>query len=421
MKNNLKKTLTIVQFFLAVFLVFIALETYDESNVNELPGTKDVNAPASSFEGVSYMEEAWKVIEDRYFEDLNEEKKREITENAISGMMSSFDRYSRFVPPTNSNIEWENTEGEFGGIGVTIAPYGKFLQVVSVVKGGPAYKSEIKNGDIIISADGNSFEDSSYEESVSYVRGPIGKAVQLEIIDSTTAETINVSVVREIVVVPSIGKVEKINDKTYFIELLQFNKNTPSLLKQELISVIDKGAESLILDLRGNPGGELYSCLEIVDLFLDKGLIVSIKFKNDERSFSAKSGGVGEDLNLIVLVDEYSASASEIFAGAVQDHKRGLIVGNRTFGKGLVQHGENLDSGGSVIITTAVYLTPNGHQVNGNGINPDFEISSSDDEKVIQILAEIESLQVQISALRTDIRDRIGDLMLEKAIEEIEK
>lgn len=421
MKNNLKKTLTIVQFFLAVFLVFIALETYDESNVNELPGTKDVNAPASSFEGVSYMEEAWKVIEDRYFEDLNEEKKREITENAISGMMSSFDRYSRFVPPTKSKIEWENTEGEFGGIGVTIAPYGKFLQVVSVVKGGPAYKSEIKNGDIIISADGNSFEDSSYEESVSYVRGPIGKAVQLEIIDSTTAETINVSVVREIVVVPSIGKVEKINDKTYFIELLQFNKNTPSLLKQELISVIDKGAESLILDLRGNPGGELYSCLEIVDLFLDKGLIVSIKFKNDERSFSAKSGGVGEDLNLIVLVDEYSASASEIFAGAVQDHKRGLIVGNRTFGKGLVQHGENLDSGGSVIITTAVYLTPNGHQVNGNGINPDFEISSSDDEKVIQILAEIESLQVQISALRTDIRDRIGDLMLEKAIEEIEK
>jgi len=421
MKNNLKKTLTIVQFFLAVFLVFIALETYDESNVNELPGTKDVNAPASSFEGVSYMEEAWKVIEDRYFEDLNEEKKREITENAISGMMSSFDRYSRFVPPTKSKIEWENTEGEFGGIGVTIAPYGKFLQVVSVVKGGPAYKSEIKNGDIIISADGNSFEDSSYEESVSYVRGPIGKAVQLEIIDSTTAETINVSVVREIVVVPSIGKVEKINDKTYFIELLQFNKNTPSLLKQELISVIDKGAESLILDLRGNPGGELYSCLEIVDLFLDKGLIVSIKFKNDERSFSAKSGGVGEDLNLIVLVDEYSASASEIFAGAVQDHKRGLIVGNRTFGKGLVQHGENLDSGGSVIITTAVYLTPNGHQVNGNGINPDFEISSSDDEKVIQILAEIENLQVQISALRTDIRDRIGDLMLEKAIEEIEK
>lgn len=421
MKNNLKKTLTIVQFFLAVFLVFIALETYDESNVNELPGTKDLNAPASSFEGVSYMEEAWKVIEDRYFEDLNEEKKREITENAISGMMSSFDRYSRFVPPTKSKIEWENTEGEFGGIGVTIAPYGKFLQVVSVVKGGPAYKSEIKNGDIIISADGNSFEDSSYEESVSYVRGPIGKAVQLEIIDSTTAETINVSVVREIVVVPSIGKVEKINDKTYFIELLQFNKNTPSLLKQELISVIDKGAESLILDLRGNPGGELYSCLEIVDLFLDKGLIVSIKFKNDERSFSAKSGGVGEDLNLIVLVDEYSASASEIFAGAVQDHKRGLIVGNRTFGKGLVQHGENLDSGGSVIITTAVYLTPNGHQVNGNGINPDFEISSSDDEKVIQILAEIENLQVQISALRTDIRDRIGDLMLEKAIEEIEK
>ena len=421
MKNNLKKTLTIIQFFLAVFLVFIVLETYDESSVNESPATKDVNASASSFEGVSYMEEAWKVVEDRYFEDLNEEKKREITENAISGMMSSFDRYSRFVPPTESKIQWENTEGELGGIGVTIAPYGKFLQVVSVVKGGPAYKSEIKNGDIIISADGNSFENSSYEESVSYVRGPIGKAVQLEVIDSTTAETLNVSVVREIVVVPSIGKVEQLNDKTYFIELLQFNKNTPSLLKQELISAIDKGAESLILDLRGNPGGELYSCLEIVDLFLDEGLIVSIKFKNDEKSFSAKPGDIGEDLSLVVLVDGYSASASEIFAGAIQDHERGLIVGNRTFGKGLVQHGENLDSGGSVIITTAVYLTPNGNQVNGNGINPDFEISSSEDEKVIQILAEIESLQGQISALRTDIRDRIGDLMLEKAIEEVKK
>ena len=421
MKNNLKKTLTIIQFFLVVFLVFVVLETYGGLPGNEPSKMKDFSVSDGSFEGVSYMEEAWRVVQDRYFEDLSEEKKREITENAISGMMSSFDRYSRFVPPTKSKIEWENTEGEFGGIGVTIAPYGKFLQVVSVVKGGPAYKSEIKNGDIIISADGNSFEDSSYEESVSYVRGPIGKAVELEIIDSTTAETMNISVVREVVVVPSIGKVEKLSDKTYFIELLQFNKNTPSLLKQELASVIDKGAENIIMDLRGNPGGELYSCLEIVDLFLDKGLIVSIKFKNDERSFSAKPGGIGEDLGLIVLVDEYSASASEIFAGAIQDHERGLIVGNRTFGKGLVQHGENLDSGGSVIITTAVYLTPDGHQVNGNGIKPDFEIASSEDEKVIQILEEIESLQGQISALRIDIRDRIGDLMLEKAIEETKK
>ena len=400
--------------FSCLFLV-ILIEGYQDDSGN-------IHDPLVSFEGASYVEEAWGVIEKRYFEDISLEKSQEISEGAIAGMMSSFDRYSRFVPPVKSQIQWENTEGTFGGIGVTIAPYGKFLQVVAVVRDGPAYKSEIKNGDIIISADGVSFESlNGYEEAVSLVRGPIGEVVELEIIDSTTAETINISVVREIVVVPSVGDIEKINEKTYMIQLLQFNKNTPSLLKKEIQVLLNNGIENLILDLRGNPGGELYSCLEIVDMFLKDGVIVKIKFKEEEKVFSAKKGGIAESVNLVVIVDEYSASASEIFAGAIQDHDRGLVIGNTTFGKGLVQHGETLKNGGSIIITTAVYLTPNGHQVNGNGITPDLKIETSDDKDILVLLDEIEKLQNEISILRSSIRDRIGDLMLERAIEEIKK
>jgi len=192
-------------------------------------------------------------------------------------------------------------------------------------------------------------------------------------------------------------------------------------MRQEIQKLINEDIENLILDLRGNPGGELYSCLEIVDMFLEEGVIVKIKFRDEEKVFSAKTGGIAEDLNLVVIVDEYSASASEIFAGAIQDHERGLVIGNTTFGKGLVQHGETLESGGSIIITTAVYLTPNGNQVNGNGIIPDLKIETSDDKSVVTLLNQIEELQNEISILRSNIRDRIGDLMLEKAIGEIEK
>ena len=418
MKSNLKKIPKSFHWALVAFFSFIFIQSYINKG---LDGSGDGITPEVSFEGVPYVKEAWEVIEKRYFEDITFEKSQEISEGAIAGMMSSFDRYSRFVPPTKSQIEWENTEGSFGGIGVTIAPYGKFLQVVSVVKDGPAYKSKIKNGDIIISADGVSFDSLSYEESVSFVRGPIGKAVRLEVIDSTTAETVEVSITREVVVVPSIGNVEKVNEETYLIQLLQFNKNTPSLMRQEIQKLINEDIENLILDLRGNPGGELYSCLEIVDMFLEEGVIVKIKFRDEEKVFSAKTGDIAEDLNLVVIVDEYSASASEIFAGAIQDHERGLIIGNTTFGKGLVQHGETLESGGSIIITTAVYLTPNGNQVNGNGIIPDLKIETSDDKSVVTLLNQIEELQNEISILRSDIRDRIGDLMLEKAIGEIEK
>ncbi len=418
MKSNLKKIPKSFHWALVAFFSFIFIQSYINKG---LDGSGDGITPEVSFEGVPYVKEAWEVIEKRYFEDITFEKSQEISEGAIAGMMSSFDRYSRFVPPTKSQIEWENTEGSFGGIGVTIAPYGKFLQVVSVVKDGPAYKSKIKNGDIIISADGVSFDSLSYEESVSFVRGPIGKAVRLEVIDSTTAETVEVSITREVVVVPSIGNVEKVNEETYLIQLLQFNKNTPSLMRQEIQKLINEDIENLILDLRGNPGGELYSCLEIVDMFLEEGVIVKIKFRDEEKVFSAKTGDIAEDLNLVVIVDEYSASASEIFAGAIQDHERGLIIGNTTFGKGLVQHGETLESGGSIIITTAVYLTPNGNQVNGNGIIPDLKIETSVDESVVTLLNQIEELQNEISILRSDIRDRIGDLMLEKAIGEIEK
>jgi len=418
MKSNLKKIPKSFHWALVAFFSFIFIQSYINKG---LDGSGDGITPEVSFEGVPYVKEAWEVIEKRYFEDITFEKSQEISEGAIAGMMSSFDRYSRFVPPTKSQIEWENTEGSFGGIGVTIAPYGKFLQVVSVVKDGPAYKSKIKNGDIIISADGVSFDSLSYEESVSFVRGPIGKAVRLEVIDSTTAETVEVSITREVVVVPSIGNVEKVNEETYLIQLLQFNKNTPSLMRQEIQKLINEDIENLILDLRGNPGGELYSCLEIVDMFLEEGVIVKIKFRDEEKVFSAKTGDIAEDLNLVVIVDEYSASASEIFAGAIQDHERGVIVGNTTFGKGLVQHGETLESGGSIIITTAVYLTPNGNQVNGNGIIPDLKIETSVDESVVTLLNQIEELQNEISILRSDIRDRIGDLMLEKAIGEIEK
>jgi len=418
MKSNLKKIPKSFHWALVAFFSFIFIQSYINKG---LDGSGDGITPEVSFEGVPYVKEAWEVIEKRYFEDITFEKSQEISEGAIAGMMSSFDRYSRFVPPTKSQIEWENTEGSFGGIGVTIAPYGKFLQVVSVVKDGPAYKSKIKNGDIIISADGVSFDSLSYEESVSFVRGPIGKAVRLEVIDSTTAETVEVSITREVVVVPSIGNDEKVNEETYLIQLLQFNKNTPSLMRQEIQKLINEDIENLILDLRGNPGGELYSCLEIVDMFLEEGVIVKIKFRDEEKVFSAKTGDIAEDLNLVVIVDEYSASASEIFAGAIQDHERGVIVGNTTFGKGLVQHGETLESGGSIIITTAVYLTPNGNQVNGNGIIPDLKIETSVDESVVTLLNQIEELQNEISILRSDIRDRIGDLMLEKAIGEIEK
>ena len=330
--------------------------------------------------------------------------RRELMEAAITGVLNKLDPYSSYITPDDLSRFKTSVENQFGGIGIQITIEAEQLKILSPLVGTPAYRAGLQSGDSIIEIDGKSTEAISLDDAVRRLKGEIGTSVSLTVIPAGTAKKKTVTVARELIHVETVlGDHRQTGDKwdymldhdrhIGYVRLTAFSRDTGQDLKKALDELKTKGLKGLIVDLRFNPGGLLTSAVEISDLFVTKGRIVSTQGRNtSERVWEAQEEGTFDGFPIAVLVNRYSASASEIVSACLQDHKRAIVIGERTWGKGSVQNVIELENGKSALkLTTASYRRPNGKNIHKFpdskeadewGVMPDkgFELKLNDRE-----------------------------------------
>ena len=307
-------------------------------------------------------------------------KDRDLIYASIKGMVESLDPHSSFLTPEMYKDMQTETKGQFGGIGIEITVKDGFPTVITAIEDTPAYKAGMKAGDHIIKIDGKPTKSMGLVDVVKLIRGQKGKAVILTVVREGFTMPKDFSVVRDVIMVKSV-KFRMLDDKYGYIRLTQFQERTGKDLDnavKELQKAAKSGLKGILLDLRNNPGGLLDQAVEVSDKFLSDGLITYIEGRKSEQKAKFPAHKRSDDYMgpLVVLVNEGSASGSEIVAGALQDTKRGIIVGTKTFGKGSVQTIIPLNDGSAVRLTTAKYFTPAGRSIQADGINPDIVIDN---------------------------------------------
>jgi carboxyl-terminal processing protease len=322
-----------------------------------------------------------KVLEEvhRSYVDTNESGYDALIRHALSGMLQDLDPYSQFMDAQEYKGMKDDTAGRFGGIGIVISMKDGLLTVVSPMEGTPGFRAGILSGDIIVEVDGQETRELGLSESVKLMRGEPGTDVQIKTLRPSTHEIEDITITREEIDVASVKDVKMVQDGIGYIRITQFNQPTGGRLKEELEKLVDEGLDGLVLDLRGNPGGLLTAAAEVAELFLPRGkLIVFTKGRNGEENRQFKSSGLthytAKDFPIVILVNGGSASASEIVSGALQDHKRAMLVGEKTFGKGSVQSLLPLEDGSAIKLTTAKYYTPSERVIHEHGIEPDYVV-----------------------------------------------
>ena len=315
-------------------------------------------------------------VEDKTYKDL--------IYGAINGMLSSLDPHSSFLPPDSFKEMQVETKGEFGGLGIVITIKDGILTVVSPIEDTPAYKAGIKAGDKILKINGESTKDLTLMEAVKKLRGKPGTKVTISIFREGFKKLKDVTITRAIIKIKSVKKKMYENNIAY-IRITQFQERTTRDLKKALKDLQKEYGEikGLVLDLRNNPGGLLSQAVGVSDVFLKKGLIVYTKgrVENSSYKFFAHDDGDEGNYPIVVVVNAGTASASEIVSGALQDHKRAIIIGTQTFGKGSVQTIIPMDDGSAIRLTTAKYYTPSGRSIQAEGIKPDIEVPQRKLEK----------------------------------------
>ena len=333
------------------------------------------------------------IIQQDYVEEINVQ---DVIEGAIKGMLNSLDPHSSFMKPEDFKELQVETKGSFSGIGIEITIKDGILTVVSPIEGTPAFKKGIKAGDLIIKIEGESTKDMSLMEAVKKLRGAKGTEVTISIHREGWSELKEITMIRDVIPLHSVRN--KTLEPGYgYVRITNFQTKTTVDLRKALEDLTAAGdTKGLVLDLRNNPGGLLDQAVKVTDLFIEEGVIVSTKgrLKDQNMEFTAHSRGMVFKQPLVVLVNGGSASASEIVAGALQDHKRALILGTQTFGKGSVQTIIPMNDGAGLRLTTARYYTPNGTSIQAKGITPDIIVplqpaSNGDtDKKPPQFLRE---------------------------------
>jgi carboxyl-terminal processing protease len=336
------------------------------------------------YENLEIFTEALKEIQENYV-DVKEPE--ELIRGAIKGMVENLDPHSSYMTKKEYEDLMVDTRGKFDGVGIEITKRDKILTVVSPIEGTPAYKAGIEAGDQIIKIDGELCTDMSLTDAVSRIRGPRGTKVNLTVRREGVGEPLEFSITRDEIPVASVRHYLLTPDIAY-VRIITFQGETDRDLAKALEEIEEgRNLEGLILDLRGNPGGLLTQAISVSDLFLDSGVIVSTKGRDDLQNMnvSAEKNDVPRNYPMIVLVNGGSASASEIVAGALQDNKRALVLGTQTFGKGSVQTILPLSDGSGLRLTTANYYTPSGRSIQASGITPDiildFVPQKEDDEE----------------------------------------
>lgn len=298
---------------------------------------------------------------------------------ALRGMLNSLDPHSQFLDEDMYKDMREETSGEFGGLGIVIGVRENLLTVISPIEDTPAFRAGVISGDRIIEIDGEPTDGMSLQEAVKQLKGPPKTKVTIKIMRTEPREIKKIDIIRDIISVPSVKDVRMLEDNVGYLRIVQFNEQTERALYDGVKSLLKQGMTALVVDVRSNPGGLLSVAIEVSQAFLPKGsLIVSTRGRGDvNQLYTSKGSRHFTDFPMVLLVNRGSASASEILAGALQDHKRAVIVGERSFGKGSVQTVLQLEDGSAIRLTTAKYYTPNGRMIHDKGIDPDISVYMS--------------------------------------------
>ncbi|NLI31012.1 MAG: S41 family peptidase [Nitrospiraceae bacterium] len=327
----------------------------------------------SSYEDLRLFTEVMSMIKKNYVDDV---KTKDLVTGAIKGMLSSLDPHSGYMTAEQFKEFQADTKGEFGGLGIQIAIKDSVVTVIAPIEDTPAYRAGLKAGDKIMKIAGESTKDMSIHDAVTRMRGPKGKPVTLSIFRDGWKETKDFTIVRDIIKIKSV-KSKMIRDDVGYVKLTQFQETTASDLSKALAALHKSGMKSLVLDLRNNPGGLLNAAVEVTEQFLPaKKLVVFIKGRTGEKMeyFTEDEFKTYEQIPIVVLVNQGSASASEIVAGALKDWNRAVVLGVQTFGKGSVQSLVPLTDGSGLRLTTAKYYTPKGTSIQSVGITPDIVV-----------------------------------------------
>jgi carboxyl-terminal processing protease len=325
------------------------------------------------YKKIDLFGEVLEKINKEYVDEINQS---ESMDSAINGLLQSLDPYSSYMSPEVFNEMQTETSGEFGGLGIEVSMESGVVKVISPIDDTPASRAGIKAGDYIVKINDIQVQGKSLSEAVDLMRGPVGSGIELTIRRRGNKKALIFNVVREVIQIQSV-KADLLEKNIGYIRLTSFNENSGKQIEQEIKKLEkNEAVKSYILDLRNNPGGLLSQAIKISDFFLDNGEIVSTKSRkaSENRKWFAKNGDLTNGKTLVVLINYGSASASEIVAGALKDHKRAILVGENSFGKGSVQSIIPLKNDGAIRLTIAKYYLPSGKSISEVGVSPDIEI-----------------------------------------------
>ena len=355
-----------IQIYLIIFCTqFLFLEKVNSAEID-------------IYKKIDLFGEVLEKINKEYVDEINQS---ESMDSAINGLLQSLDPYSSYMSPEIFEEMQTETSGEFGGLGIEVSMEAGVVKVITPIDDTPASKAGIKAGDYIVKINDIQVQGKSLSEAVDLMRGPVGSGIELTVRRRGTKKALTFNVVREIIEVQSV-KSELLENNIGYLRLTSFNDNSSQQIKKQIKKLKkNKNLNSYILDLRNNPGGLLSQAIKISDFFLENGEIVSTKSrkKSENRKWFAKKGDILDGKTLLVLINYGSASASEIVAGALKDHKRAILVGENSYGKGSVQSIIPLKNKGAIRLTVAKYYLPSGKSISQVGVRPDIEVNEEGD------------------------------------------
>ena len=350
---------------LLLFFTFFVSKAYSSEN--------------NIYKKIDLFGEVLEKINKEYVDEVNQS---ESMDSAINGLLQSLDPYSAYMSPEIFNEMQTETSGEFGGLGIEVGMESGVVKVISPIDDTPASKAGIKAGDYIVKINNTQVQGKSLSEAVDLMRGPVGSGIELTIRRRGEKKALIFNVIREVIQIKSV-KADLLEKNIGYIRLTSFNENSGKQIERE-IKKLEKNdsVKSYILDLRNNPGGLLSQAIKISDFFLENGEIVSTKSRkaSENRKWFAKKGDLTNGKKLIVLINYGSASASEIVAGALKDHKRAILLGENSYGKGSVQSIIPLKNKGAIRLTVAKYYLPSGKSISEVGVSPDIEIGEENED-----------------------------------------
>ena len=352
-----------------LFTLFILLSIFQKSFSENI----DI------YKKIDLFGEVLEKINKEYVDEVDPSKSMD---SAINGLLQSLDPYSTYMSPESFKNMQTDTKGEFGGLGIEVGMEAGVVKIISPIDNTPASKAGLKAGDYIVKINNIQVQGKSLTEAVDLMRGPVGSSIEITVRRRGIKKALIFNITRKIIEVQSV-KLKLIDNNTAYIRLTSFNDNSSEQIKEKIKGLSkNKNVKGFILDLRNNPGGLLSQAIKISDFFLENGEIVSTKSRkiSENRKWFAKKGDLIQGKTLIVLINYGSASASEIVAGALKDHKRAIIIGENSYGKGSVQSIIPLKNNGAIRLTIAKYYLPSGKSISEVGVTPDIEVIEESDK-----------------------------------------